>query len=398
MEHILKCQEIVKTDFVRGENCSLYDAEGNRYVDFESGTWSTALGHSHPRINRVIENQLQQVTHLGTRYPNRLAEEAAVDVLSIVDLDNGKCVFLSSGSEAVEFGVQAVRRITEKPLLLTFQNSYLSAYGSAGRKTINEWHLFDWMSCVNTDPRLCLEDVPFENIGGFVFEPGGSGIGFVNFPPKELVKEIVRRVRQAGGLIVANEVTTGMGRTGKWFGFQHYDIQPDIVAVGKGLGNGYPVSAVAMEPEVAVKLEASGLYYAQSHQNDPLGCAVAKEVIAVFREENWVERGSTLGAYFLEGLKRLEEKHELVKEARGRGMLLGLELHPHDGFSAGAAYHMLVEKGFLVGYSPAGNILRFDPALTIEKEDITQLLSCMDGLLESTRISTAISIALDGRC
>jgi acetylornithine/N-succinyldiaminopimelate aminotransferase len=398
MEHILKCQEIVKTDFVRGENCSLYDAEGNRYVDFESGTWSTALGHSHPRINRVIENQLQQVTHLGTRYPNRLAEEAAMDILSIVGLDNGKCVFLSSGSEAVEFGVQAVRRITGKPLLLTFQNSYLSAYGSAGRKMINEWHLFDWMPCVNTDPRLCLDDVPFENIGGFVFEPGGSGIGFVNFPPKELVQEIVRRVRQAGGLIVANEVTTGMGRTGKWFGFQHYDIQPDIVAVGKGLGNGYPVSAVAMEPEVAAKLEASGLYYAQSHQNDPLGCAVAKEVIAVFREENWVERGSTLGAYFLEGLKRLEEKHELVKEARGRGMLLGLELHPYEGFSAGAVYHMLVEQGFLVGYSPAGNILRFDPALTIEKDDITQLLSCMDGLLESTRISAAVSTALDGRC
>jgi acetylornithine/N-succinyldiaminopimelate aminotransferase len=398
MEHILKCQEIVKTDFVRGENCSLYDAEGNRYVDFESGTWSTALGHSHPRINRVIENQLQQVTHLGTRYPNRLTEEAAVDVLGIVGLGDGKCIFLSSGSEAVEFGVQAIRRITGKPLLLTFQNSYLSAYGSAGRKTINEWYLFDWMPCVNTDPHICLEGVPFENIGGFVFEPGGSGIGFVNFPPKDLVQEIVRRVRQAGGLIVANEVTTGMGRTGKWFGFQHYNIQPDIVAVGKGLGNGYPVSVVAMEPEVAAKLEASGLYYAQSHQNDPLGCAVAKEVIAVFREENWVERGSALGAYFLEGLKRLEEKHELVKEARGRGMLLGLELHPHEVFSARVAYHMLVEQGFLVGYSPAGNILRFDPALTIEKDDITQLLSCMDGLLESTRISTAVSIALDGRC
>ena len=396
MEHILKCHEIVKTDFVRGQNCSLYDTEGNRYVDFESGTWCTALGHNHPRINQVIKTQLQQVAHLGTRYPNRLTEEAALALLDIVGMGDGKCVFLSSGSEAVEFGVQAARRITAKPLLLTFQNSYLSAYGSAGRKAENEWCLFDWRTCADMEPRNCLKDIPFENIGAFVFEAGGSGIGFVTFPPRQLVQEIVKRVRRAGGLVVANEITTGMGRTGKWFGFQHYDIQPDIVAVGKGLGNGYPVSAVAVKPEVAGKLEASGFYYVQSHQNDPLGCAVARDVIATFREENWVERVNAKGVYFLEGLKRLEEKYDLVKEARGRGMLLGLELHPHESFSASAVYRMLLEQGFLVGYSPAGNILRFDPALTIEEDDITQLLGCMDGLFESMRISTAASIALDG--
>jgi len=159
------------------------------------------------------------------------------------------------------------------------------------------------------------------------------------------------------------------------------------------LGNGYPVSAVAMKAEVAQKLEASGLHYAQSHQNDPLGCAVAREVIALFREGNWVERGKALGAYFLQGLKRLEEKHEAVKEARGRGMLLGLELHPHESFSAGAAYRLLLEQGFLVGYAPAGNLLRFDPALTIKKDDITRLLGCMDGLLEEARIPAAAPVA-----
>ena len=104
-------------------------------------------------------------------------------------------------------------------------------------------------------------------------------------------------VQQAGGLVMVNEITTGMGRTGKWFGFQHYDIQPDIVALGKGLGNGYPVSAVAMSKEVAEKLETSGLRYAQSHQNDPLGCAVAGEVIRIMLKEDWVERGSGAGEH-----------------------------------------------------------------------------------------------------
>jgi acetylornithine aminotransferase len=184
-------------------------------------------------------------------------------------------------------------------------------------------------------------------------------------------------------LIAVNEITTGMGRTGKWFGFQHYDIQPDIVSLGKGLGNGYPVSAVAMRQEVAQKLEQDGFRWVQSHQNDPMGCSIAKEVIAIFREENWVERGNAKGEFFLEGLKQLEKKHAVVKEARGRGMELALEFYPRADFSATTVYQALLEKGFLVLYYLAGNILRFDPALTIEKEDITHLLECLSVILEN---------------
>jgi acetylornithine aminotransferase len=137
-----------------------------------------------------------------------------------------------------------------------------------------------------------------------------------------------------------------------------------------------------MRQDIAKKLENSGFRYAQSHQNDPLGCAVAKKVISVLREEGWIERGNALGAFFLEGLKRLVEKHAVLREARGRGMLLGLEFYPHERISVEWVYRALLEKGFLVGYYPAGNVLRFDPALTIEKEDITRLLDCLDSILE----------------
>jgi acetylornithine aminotransferase len=373
MEHLLQSHKITKTDFIRGQGCHLYDEQGKEYLDFESGCWSTALGHSHPRINQVMEAQIKQVVHLGTYYPNRLAEDAATAVLEIVGMNDGKCVFLSSGSEAVEFAVQAARRITGKHLLLTFSNSYLAAYGSAGRKSADEWCLFDWSASTEAEQLERLNEIPFEKIGAFVFEPGGSGSAFVRFPPKELVQLLARRVKQEGGLLIANEITTGLGRTGKWFGFQHYDYQPDIVSIGKGLGNGYPVSAIAMQQELAEKLEHGGFYYVQSHQNDPLGCAIAKEVIAIFREENWVEKGNQTGLYFLEGLKWLEEKYEIVKEARGRGMLLGLAFQPHASFSATTAYFALLEKGFLAGFSPVGNLLRFDPALVIGKDEIDLL-------------------------
>ncbi len=383
MEHILECHEIVKTDFVRARNCSLFDAGGREYIDLESGTWCTALGHNHPAVNRALREQAKQVIHLGSRYPNQLAEQAARDVLEIAGMKAGKCVFLSSGSEAVEFGVQAARRASQRELLLTFRNSYLAAYGSAGGKSGPEWLSFDWEACAGRRPEDCLEGIPFDRLGAFVFEPGGSGIGLAHFPPDPLVREIARRTRQAGGLLMANEITTGMGRTGKWFGFQHYDFQPDIVAIGKGLGNGYPVSAAAMSRQVAQRLEADGFHYVQSHQNDPLGCSVAHKVIAVMRAEDWVGRGAAIGEYFLAGLKRLERKHPLVKEARGRGMLLGLEFRPHPTLSAAAIYRRLLEQGFLAAYYPAGNFLRFDPALTIRKRDVSRLLDCLDGILQA---------------
>ena len=302
-----------------------------------------------------------------------------MDVLGITGIGDGKCVFLSSGSEAVELGVQAARRATGRPLCLTFTTSYLAAYGSAGKKGGEDWALIDW-SAAQADPSAVLKNIPFEHIGAFVFEPGGSGIGFVHFPPQPLVEEIARRVKAAGGLIVANEITTGMGRTGKWFGFQHYEVQPDIVAMGKGLGNGYPVSAVAVNRETAEKLKRGGFHYVQSHQNDPLGCAVAREVIAVLQEEYWIERGNALGEYFLNGLKQLQSKSAAVKDARGRGMMFGLELDPAK-MTVSQVYRSLLEKGFLVGYYPAGNLLRFDPSLTIEKEDLSRALECLRSIL-----------------
>jgi acetylornithine aminotransferase len=390
MGHILQSHKITKTDFVRGSGCRLYDAQGKEYLDFESGCWSAALGHNHPRLNQVMQAQIGKVIHLGTYYPNQLAEAAAVDVLKCLGFKEGKCTFLSSGSEAVEFAVQAARRLTDRPLFLTFSNSYLAAYGSAGRKSADEWYLLDWSTRQEADTstssvqRLLkhLDEIPIDKIGAFVFEPGGSGSAFVRFPPAELVRQLAQRVKQAGGWLIANEITTGLGRTGKWFGFQHYDFQPDLVAIGKGLGNGYPVSTIAIRGALAEKLENGGFYYAQSHQNDPLGCAVAREVMAVLREEGWVEKGHEVGQYFLEGLKRLEAKYAIVKEARGRGMLLGLAFQPHPSFTATTAYFALLERGFLAGFSPAGNLLRFDPALVTGKAEIDLLLESLEQILK----------------
>ena len=391
MSHVLRCSgyELVKTDIVQARDCYLYDVDGKRYVDFESGVWCAALGHSHRRITQAIRTQIERIIHIGYRYTSALVEEAAAEVLGTVALPDGKCVFLSSGSEAVEFGVQIARRLSGRPLLLTLADSYLAAYGSAGKKEPREWHCLDWSACAacphpeECDPRCSrLSEIPFESIGGLVFEPGNSS-GLVRLPPRQLVQTLAGLVRQRRGLVVVDEVTTGMGRTGAWYGFQHYALQPDVVALGKGLGNGYPVSGVAMTSDVADGLEDSAFHYAQSHQNDPLGCAIAREVITVIREEGLVERSNAIGTHFLDELQHLGARYDVVKEVRGRGLMIAMEFEDNDErFSLASVYHELVERGFLVGFKPAANLLRFYPPLTIKEEDIAQLLENLDDILE----------------
>ncbi|MCP4536297.1 MAG: aspartate aminotransferase family protein [Chloroflexi bacterium] len=392
MSHVLRCSgyKLVKTDMVRAQGCYLYDSQDKRYIDFESGVWCTALGHSHPQVNQVIRTQMERIAHINYRYTNVLVEKAAAKVLNTVAISDGKCVFLCSGSEVVEFSVQMTKRITERPLLLTLSDSYLAAFGSAGRKNLKEWVCFDWTLCITCprsdecDPQCShLREIPFERIGGLVFEPGSMS-GLVKFPPKQLVQTLASTVKQNRGLVVVNEVTTGMGRTGAWFGFQHYALEPDVVAVGKGLGNGYPVSAVAMTDDVVDRLTNSGFRYAQSHQNDPLGCAVAKEVITVMREEGLVERSSRVGARFLQELELVGKRHNVVKQVRGRGLMIAMEFEANnEHFSLDSVYHELLKRGFIVGYKPTANLLRFYPPLTIEEKDIAQLLENLDNVLTS---------------
>jgi len=390
--HVLRCSgyDLTETEIVRASGCTLVDADGREYVDFESGVWAAGLGHNHPRVNRAIATQLERISHIGYRVGNDVVEEAAAAVLDTLACADGKCVFLSSGSEAVEFGVQIARRIMEKPLLLTLADSHLAAYGSAGQKRAEEWICFDWSACrACPQARGCdegcpyLAEIPVDQIGGLIFEPGSSG-GCVRFPPTKLVRILRDSVRNRGGLVVANEVTTGMGRTGEWYGFEHYDLRPDIVALGKGLGNGYPVSAVALAPAIAERLEESEFHYAQSHQNDPLGGAVAAEVIAVMREDGVVARSAELGARFLGELRRLAERHDVVEDVRGRGLMIAMEFTADNkGFSLGSVFSDLLECGFLVGYKPAARLLRFFPPLTIAEEDIASLLESLDHILTS---------------
>lgn len=372
-------------DIVNSDNCFLFDSKGNKLIDLESGVWCTSVGHNNKRINDVITSQINKITHTGFCYCNPQIDITAKKVLEITGINNGKCEFLCSGSEAVEYGMRIARAISSKPLALTFSDSYFGAYGDAVTRNNSQWHIFNWLDCGCEESYSgCIgecdsfKSIPFDKIGVFLFEPGSSS-GLVRFPSRELISKIVEKVRQNGGIIMCNEITTGIGRTGKWFGYQHYDFTPDIVAIGKGVGNGYPVSITAVSNSIIEQLHDKNFKYSQSHQNDPLGAFVASEVIQIIEEEDLLEKGRELGEYLIQSLRSLISEKSIVKEVRGRGLMLVIEFRRNSQ----QVYEELLSKGFIVAKRPNAEVLRMDPALTIEKQTIDLFLNNFQEILSN---------------
>jgi acetylornithine aminotransferase len=377
--------EIYNKSITKGDGCYVFDSNNTRYIDFEAGVWALPLGHNNIEVNNALIKQLSEISHIGYRFSHAVVEEAAASLLRIMNLDQGKCLFLSSGSEAVEFAVKVIKAVTDKPYLLNLDKYYLSAYGATGNTSSDPWISLDWRACLQkgqSNYDEILKDIPFEQIGAFVFE-AGNGSGNVWLPPKDLIQVITSRVKEYGGWIVVDEVTVGMGRTGKWFGFEHYGIHPDIIACGKGLGNGYPVSAVGVSRKICDLLEKSSFAYAQSHQNDPLGCAVAKEVIRVINEKGLLEQATRRGKYLLEKLSNLKNIHSCIKEVRGIGLLCAIEFKDSiDEETVSIIHRRLFDAGFVVGLKLATNVMRFYPPLIIEEDMIDAMIKALNDILE----------------
>ncbi|HJO93244.1 MAG TPA: aspartate aminotransferase family protein [Victivallales bacterium] len=378
-------------DVSKAEGCYIYDNAGNRFLDLESGVWCTSLGHNHPEVNNTIKEQIDIITHSGYCYSHKIVQTASEKILNLVGFQNGKCVYLSSGTEAVELGVQVLRAISNKPKLLTMSDSFLGSYGSAGTRKNYEWYLFDWSVCCkcsrsNNCDINCrhIKSIPLETIGGFVFEPGSSG-GSVNFPPESMISNIVKLIKIHNGYIQVNEITTGIGRTGKWFGYQHYNLKPDLVSMGKGLGNGYPVSTVAISSILVKKIENSSFHWSQSHQNDPLWCAVANCVVSTILNEHLIEHSKVIGDYLFKKLVQLKEKHISIKEIRGRGLMLAIEFKDEVDEKIIIDIHSsLKDKGILVVKRQNLNVFRLDPPLILSKSDVDFFIDNFDNILNTS--------------
>ncbi len=388
MKNVYLCtgHELKIPNVVDSRGVYLFDEKGKRYMDLESGVWCVSVGHKNERVCRAISNQLDSLMHAGFCYGNQIVDESAKSVLDITGLIGGKCLFLCSGSEGIEVSRQIAKHLTGRRMSMTLHDSYLGSYGSVTDRT-RDWFILDWESCKTCakseqcDP-MCeaLQDIP-EDIADFLFEPGSSS-GFVRFPPKALIQNIVTIVRNNGGKIIVNEVTTGVGRTGKWWGFQHYDMEPDMVAIGKGIGNGYPVSVAAISRGTVDELYAKPFKYAQSHQNDPMGAAVVQAVMQEIEENGLIAEAEQKGGRFLSQLQSLVD-HKIILDVRGRGMIFALDLPSKE--LAEEIYSGLIEQGYIIGNR--GATFRIDPPLTLTEEEFDGFFSIFKTLIESRKFN-----------
>jgi acetylornithine/N-succinyldiaminopimelate aminotransferase len=358
---------------VKSKGCYQYDHEGRQYIDFESGVWCVNIGHSPDMLVKAISNQLKESVHHGYRFRNEFAEKLSIELQRLTGLENGSAVFLSSGSEAVNLSITLARHLTSREKILKIDNSYLSAFGFG--------QISDDNSCLvnlKFNDTAAISDIDFRAVSAVVLETGGASVDIVRLPDVDFIQHLIAKATENNCLIIADEVTTGFGRMGKWFGFQHHDFLPDIVVVGKALGNGYPVSGIVANKKVSLQFQANPFRYAQSHQNDPLGCAAALEVIKIIEENNLIERCRNIGASFKNQLEALKNCHSnKVKEIRGTGLMLALEFEEH--IQGETINNQLFEQGFVIGFKQ--NTLRFLPPLTIETDDIDKLFEALQNLL-----------------
>lgn len=388
MKNILDCtgHKIKVLNIVDSSGVYLFDAHGKRYMDLESGIWCTSLGHKNIRISNVIKKQLDSIMHAGFSYTSEIVDNAAKSILSVTGFKNGRCVFLTSGSEAVEILRQAAKHSVKSPKTLALHNAEFGAYDSLTDRNLG-WYTFEWKNCEEcTDNFICdlhseaLKKIP-EDITEFIFEPG-SDAGLVGFPPKALIQQITSLIRSNGGKIIVNEVTTGIGRTGKWFGYQHYDIQPDMIALGKGIGNGYPVS-VAVFSETTIS-ELDTFKYSQSHQNDPLGAAVANEVITIIKDNNLIEEAASKGQIFLSQLKSLERSNIKI---RGKGLMFAIDFLNER--TTQEIYSELIDRGYIV--CNRGSFLRIDPPLIITEDEYGKFITALSSIVNQKMIPSFLS-------
>ncbi|MFC2098517.1 aspartate aminotransferase family protein [Bacteroidota bacterium] len=368
MSHLLTLVKPGNIEIARSTGCFLYDKEGQRYIDLESGVWCVGLGHNHPRINRSINKQLDNTLHLGYQAKNPLPEKLSMALQRKLKFSESKSVFLSSGSEAVDLAISISKHITNRNKICVIEGSYLSAFGHGKSQEGNK----NLVSIENNNYTK-LASFDFKDIAAFVFEPG-TAWGKISFPSTEFIDAISKKAKANNCLVIVDEVTTGMGRTGKWFGFEHYRMLPDIVVCGKGLGNGYPVSSVTLNKTVANAFEEDPFRYAQSHQNDPLGCSVALEVIKEIERTDLVIKTEEKGILFKSLLKEITRKHPVIKDIRGRGLMLAVEFDDCD--NAEKAHRYLLANKIISGIK--SNVIRFMPPLIIDHELIHEVVDTFE--------------------
>jgi 4-aminobutyrate aminotransferase len=402
---------------VRAEGAYLYTEDGREYLDFTSGIGVTNLGHNHPKVLQAAIEQMKLFSHSAVGITLHEPLLRLTEVLPTV-MPQGMDMFFfgNSGAEAVEGAIKLARYVSDRPGIIAFRGGFHGrTYGALSVTSIKSKYRLHYEPVVPgvyfteyANPYRCpignspadavdwsmqsLENVfnhyisPTE-VAAILVEPVQGEGGYI-IPPADFLKNLRSICDQHGILLIFDEVQTGFGRTGQMFAAQTLGVNPDIMAVAKGIANGFPLGATVASRELMSKWQAGS--HGTTFGGNPVACAAALAVQEVFVEENILKNCRNMGIKLLKGLQEIQKKYDFIGEVRGLGLMLALEIVKPDGNKipdgekAFKILNIMLDSG-LLGYmaGPTGNVVRLIPPLIVNPEQIEKALEIMEVSMRS---------------
>lgn len=396
---------------VKGKGQFLYDEKGREYLDMFAGIVTVSVGHCHPKVTEATIKQVQQLEHTSTIFMTQPMVDLAEKLAEITPGNLSKSYITNSGTEANEGAVLMARLATGQDDIIALEHSYHGQSHLASTLTGNHnWrpdsrpaagvafaaNAYCYRCPFKKTPDNCnlecaqdVERVIQTQTNGkpaaMIAEPI-QGVGGTITPPDGYFQEVKRILDKYGAKFIADEVQTGFGRTGKhMFGISNWDVQPDIITMAKGLGNGLPIGAFITTPEIA---ESGQKQVINTFGGNPVSCSTALAVIETIEEEKLMNNAREVGDYLMEGLKDLQKSYPIMADVRGKGLMVGVEIAAKDKTPMAAETAKIVElakdDGVIIGKGGIfANVVRIKPPLSITKADVDTCLKSMRKALEA---------------
>ncbi len=363
--------------FTHGEGCYLYDTEGKEYLDLIAGIAVNAVGYAHPKWVEAMQAQVSRMAHVSNMFHIEEQANLAENIAGVTPGNLDRTLFVNSGAEANEGALKVAVRYTGRDKVLSALNSFhgrtAAALGATGQPKYQDtfqalisgaFDYFDFGDLESVKAKMS------KDVAAVMVEPI-QGEGGVRTASKEFFKGVRDLCDDYGALMVVDEVQTGIGRTGQWYGIQNFDVVPDIITMAKGLGGGAPIGAVTTTDEISAVMVPGT--HGTTFGGNPLVCASGNAVFDIMKSENLVENSREVGARWMADIRSLES--DKIKEVRGYGLIIGIEMESNE--TAVGIQKACREDGILVNVCH-GNVVRLIPPLIINDEQKDRFTSILE--------------------